>query len=77
MLIWCLRSNSDYYHVENKFSLFVETVIIIFFQDSLMDVKFKRTAVFETEIFCNIINVFTLTFYQLNASLIYKSINFY
>ncbi len=38
--------------------------------------KFKRTALFEIEIFCNIINVFTATFDQFNASLQKKSINF-
>ncbi len=31
---------------------------------------------FEIEIFCNIIHVFTVTFNQLNASLLNKSINF-
>ncbi len=51
---------------------FVETVIHFYFQDSEMNRKFKRTALFETEIFCNIINVFTD---QLNAFLMNKSID--
>jgi len=34
----------------------------LFFQGSLMNRKFKRKAFFEREIFCNIINVFTVTF---------------
>ncbi len=32
---------------------------------------------FEIEIYCEIINVFTLTFNQLNASLLDNSIDFY
>ncbi len=32
---------------------------------------------FETEIFCNIINVVTVTFDQYNESLLIKSINFF
>ncbi len=36
----------------------------LIFHDSLVDRKFKRTA----EIFCNIINVFTVTFDQFTVS---------
>ncbi len=43
-----------------------------FFQDSLMNKKLKRAAFIE--ILCNIINVFTVTFDQFNASLPSKSI---
>ncbi len=41
------------------------------FQDSHMNRKFKS---FEIEIFCNIINVFTFTFDQFNASLMDKNV---
>ncbi len=37
----------------------------------------KEQHLFETEIFCNIINVFTVTFDQFNASLMNKSINLF
>ncbi len=40
-----------------------------------MNIKFKR--LFEIEIFCNIINVFTVTFDQLNASFLFKLISFF
>ncbi len=42
-----------------------------------MNRKFKEQHLFETEIFCNIINVFTVTFDQYNESLLIKSINFF
>ncbi len=45
------------------------------FQISLMNAKFRRTS--EIEIFCNIINVFIITFDRFNASLLNKSTNFY
>ncbi len=35
---------------------------------------FKRTAFILYRIFCNIINIFTVTFDQFNVSLLYKSI---
>ncbi len=41
-----------------------------------MNRKFKRKHLFDIEIYCNIINVFTVTFDQFNASLMNKSINF-
>ncbi len=47
----------------------VETVY--FFQDSLMNKKFKWTAFFQIELFYNI-NVITVTFDQYNASLLKK-----
>ncbi len=46
-----------------------------FFSQSSLNRKFKRTA-FKIEIFCNIINVFTVTFDQFDASLLNKTINF-
>jgi len=39
--------------------------------------KFKERDLFEIEIFCNIIHIFTVTFDQFNASLLNKSINFF
>jgi len=41
------------------------------FQDSLMNKKFK------IEIVCNILNVFTVTHYQCNVSLLNKSIQIF
>ncbi len=52
-------------------NIFVET----FYQDYLMNSNVKRTAfinTFETEVFCNIINVITVTFDQFNAFLLKK-----
>ncbi len=40
-----------------------------------MNRKFKRTALFEIEIFCNIINVFTVSLDQFDAFLLNKSIS--
>jgi len=47
------------------------------FRDSLMNRSLKEQHLFEIEIFCNIINVFTFTFNQFNAPLLNKSINFF
>jgi len=62
-------------------NIFEETNMVcdtfFFFQDSLMNRKFKRTAFIEIELFCNIINVYTVTFDKLNASLLKKCINFH
>ncbi len=54
-------------------NIFVETVIYLFFQDSQINRKFKRTAFIRNIIFCNIINVCTVTFDQFNAYLLNKS----
>ncbi len=35
----------------------------------------KEQHLYEIEIFCNIINVFSVTFHQFNASLLSKSVN--
>ncbi len=40
-----------------------------------MNIKFKR--LFEIEIFCNIINVFTFTSDQFNVSCLFKLISFF
>ncbi len=45
------------------------------FEDLLMESS-KEQHLFETEIFCNIIDVFTVTFDQHNASLLNKNIIF-
>ncbi len=45
---------------------FVETMINVIFHDSLMNRKFKRTVLLETEILGDIINMFTVTCDQLN-----------
>ncbi len=46
------------------------------FQDSQMNGNSsKEQHLFETEIFCYSINVFTVTFHQFNASLMNKSID--
>ncbi len=55
---------------KQQLNIFVETMIHFFNQD--FD-KCKKH-LFETEIFCNIINIFTVTFYKLNASLLNKNI---
>ncbi len=47
-----------------------------FFQDSLKNCKFKGTLFIWIEIFCNIINVFILTFYKFDVPLLNKSINY-
>ncbi len=49
-------------------------VVLLKDPDSLMNRKFKKLHLFEVEIFCNIIDVFTLTFFQMNASLLNESI---
>ncbi len=57
--------------------IFVETMMHFYSQDSLMNRKFKRPHLFEIEIFCNIINVFTVTFDQFDASLLNKRSRFF
>ncbi len=49
-------------------NIFVETEIIIWWIESS-----KEQHLFEIEIFCNVINVFTITFDQFNASLLNKT----
>ncbi len=56
-------------------NIFVETVIILFFR-ILWWIESSKEHLFEIESFCNIINIFTVTFDQFNASLMNKSINF-
>ncbi len=52
-------------------NIFVETVTL-FFRVFLMNRSSKEQHLFEIEIFCNNINVFTDTFDQFNASLMKK-----
>ncbi len=52
--------------------IFVETVMHFIFKDTQMNIQFKRSAFIRI----NIIDVFTVTFHQFNASLINKSIGF-
>ncbi len=55
-------------------NIFVETMIIFFFMIHRWIESSKVQHLFE--IFCNIINVFTVTSHQFNASLMNTSINF-
>ncbi len=57
-------------------NIFMETETFFSPQGSLMNIKLKKQHLFKTEIFCNIKNVFTVTFDQFNASLLNNSINF-
>ncbi len=50
---------------------------ILFFRIHRWIESSKEQHLFETENFCSIINVFTGAFYQFNASLMNKSINFF
>ncbi len=52
-------------------NIFVETVIYHFQESS------KEQHLFEIEILCNIINVFTIIFVQINIFLLNRSINFF
>ncbi len=76
MQISCSRN--IYYHQCWKLLLhiFVETVIYSFFFRILINRNFKITFIW-TEIFCTIINAFTATFDQFNASWLNRSIIFF
>ncbi len=73
MLI-CSSTNIYYYYQFWKKvvlpNIFVETIILWWTESS------KEHTLFEMEIFCNILNVFTIIFYQHNASLLNKIIQF-
>ncbi len=67
MHIFCIIINGKNICPAN---IFVETMILfstIFFNENKSS---KEQHLFEMEIFCNIINVFTATFDQINAPLI-------
>ncbi len=57
--------------------IFVETVTPLIFQDSLINTISKEQHLFQIEIFCNILNVFTVTFDRFNVYLLNKNINFF
>ncbi len=80
MLIFCSRNFSDYNQYWKqccaaKYFLWKPWYILLFgilwWTESS-----KEQHLFETEIFCNITNVFIVTFDQFNAFLLNKSINF-
>ncbi len=55
----------------------LKTAEYIFFRFFWWIKSSEKQHLSEIEIFCNIINVFIITFDQYNASLINKTINFY
>ncbi len=76
MLICCSRNISDYYQCWKQLccTIFLwKSWCILFFRIHRWIESSKEQHLFEIEIFCNIINVFTVTFDQFNASLINKS----
>ncbi len=77
MLICCLRNISDYYQCLKQvlINIFVETVI--HFSEYLDEYEVQKSRIFGIEIFCNIINIFTVTFDQFKNSCLNKSINFF
>ncbi len=80
MLICCSRNISDYYQCWKQLccSIFLWKLwCILFFRIHRWIESSKEQHLYETEIFCNIMNFFTFTFDQFNASLMNKSINFF
>ncbi len=80
MLIFFSRNISDYYQCWKQLccTIFLwKPSCILFFKIHRWIESSKEQHLFETEIFCNIINVLTVTFDQFNASLMNKSINFF
>ncbi len=81
-LIWCLSNISYYYQCWKQLCclMFLWKPLCLFFQDSLIN-KFDLLMIniffFKMEIFYNIVNIFTVTFDQLNATLLTKSIIFF
>ncbi len=79
MLICCSRNISDYYQCWKQLwcTIFLWKLwCMLFFRIHRWIESSKEQHLFEIEIFCNIINVITVTFDQFNASLMDKSINF-
>ncbi len=71
MLICCSRNISDYYQCWKQLCcpIFLwKPWCILFFTILWWIESSKEQHLFETEIFCNIINVFTVTFDQFNVS---------
>ncbi len=71
MLIWCSRNISSYYQCwKQLLNIFLNNLVILWWTAFIWSRNLR------SKIFCNIINVFTVTFDQFNASLLNKSINF-
>ncbi len=80
MLICCSRNISDYYQCWKQLccTIFLwKPSYILFFRIHRWIESSKEQCLFEIEIFCNIINVFTVTFDKFNVSLMNKNINFF
>ncbi len=72
MLICCSRNISDYYQCWKQLCCFIfwwKPKCILFFRILWWIESSKEQHLFEIGIFCNIINAFTVTFDQFNASL--------
>ncbi len=77
MMICCSRNISDYYQCWKHFIFLWKPSYIRFFRIHKWIESSKEQHLFEIEIFCNIINIFTITFDQFNMSLMNKSINLF
>ncbi len=80
MLICCSRNISDYYQCWKQLccTIFLWKLwYILFFRIHRWIESSKEQHLFEIETFWNIINVFTVTFDQFNASLMIKSIHLF
>ncbi len=75
-MIFRNHSNMLIYDQEN-ISDYVENSWVEFFRFLWWIESSEEQHLSEIEIFCNIINVFIITFDQFKASLLNKSINFY
>ncbi len=73
MLICCSR---NIYHqcFKKLLNIFVK---MWFFSELFDENKVQKNSIWNINIFCNILNVFNVTFEQCNASLLNKCINFY
>ncbi len=75
MLICCSRNISDYYQCWKQLCctiFLLKLWCILFFRIHRWIESSKEQHLFEIEAFCNIINVFTVTFEQFNASTLIK-----
>ncbi len=80
MLICCSRNISDYYQCWKQLCcpIFLwKPWHLLFFRILWWIESSKEKHLFEIEIFCYIINAFTVTFDQFNESLLNKSIHFF
>ncbi len=80
MLICCSRNISDYYQCWKQMccTIFLWKLwYILFVRIHRWIETSEKQHLFEIEIYCNIINVFTDTFDQFNASLMNKSVNLF